>query len=196
MTDEILQLMEKRRGGKDDTEKYILLSKEIKSKCNKAKEVWLKQRLKIEMNKNNARLMHKNINSIAVKKPNNKSGCLKSESGNILVEKTEIIKRWTEYIQDLYNDDRIDTGVLFNEEGPPILITEVEDAIKQTKVRKTPGPGNITVEEIQALGNFGSEVLTKLFNDIYDTRYLPQDLKKSIYIPLPKKDRAIDCEDF
>ena len=113
------------------------------------------------MNKNNASLMHKNINFIVEKKPNNKSGCLKSKSGDILVEKTEIIKRWTEYIQDLYNDDRIDTDVVFNEEGPPILITEVEDAIKRTKIRKTPGPDNITIEEIQALDNFWIRSINK-----------------------------------
>jgi hypothetical protein len=34
-----------------------------------------------------------------------------------------------------------------------------------------------------------------MFNDMYSTGYLPEDLKKSIYIPLPKKERAVDCKD-
>lgn len=34
-----------------------------------------------------------------------------------------------------------------------------------------------------------------MFNDMYRTGYLPEDLKKLIYIPLPKKERAINCQD-
>jgi hypothetical protein len=50
-----------------------------------------------------------------------------------------IFQSWAKYIQELYNDDREDTDMLFNEEEPPIVIVEVEDAIKQTRQRKTPG---------------------------------------------------------
>jgi hypothetical protein len=52
------------------------------------------------------------------------------------------------------------------------------------------------IEEIEAIGDFGVDILTKLIiNDIYYTGYLPQDLKKSIFIPLRKKDDAVECED-
>ena len=103
--------------------------------------------------------------------------------------------RWTEYLRDLYNDERENNDTFFNEDGPSMLREEIESAIKQTNKGKTPGPDNIVIEEIEAIGDFGVDILTKLMNDIYDTGYLPQDLKKSIFIPLPKKDGAVECED-
>jgi hypothetical protein len=196
MTEDILQLIETRRKKKDSAEEYSILTKEIKSMCDKAKEERLNHKCKeMEANRNNTRAMHTQIKEITRKKPNNKSGCLKSSSGEMLIEKAKIVQRWTEYIQELYNDDREDTDILFNDEGPPILVAEVKDAIKQTRQMKAPGPDNITIEQIQALGKSGQEILTKMFNDMYSTGYLPEDLKKSIYIPLPKKERAVDCED-
>ena len=41
-TTEILELMEQRRMAKKDSKKYQILNKEIKKKCNEAKEKWLK----------------------------------------------------------------------------------------------------------------------------------------------------------
>ncbi|KAG1656246.1 Retrovirus-related Pol polyprotein from type-1 retrotransposable element R2 [Nymphon striatum] len=47
---------------------------------------------------------------------------------------------------------------------------------------------------IQALGEYGTELLHKVFNEIYETGVLPEDLTKSIFITLPKQPGAIDCE--
>ena len=47
---------------------------------------------------------------------------------------------------------------------------------------------------IKALGDFGIEKLTIMANEIYDTGKIPQDLSKSIFIALPKKPGAIECE--
>ena len=38
-------------------------------------------------------------------------------------------------------------------------------------------------------------MITKLLNDIYDSGCIPNDLLKSIFIALPKKSRAVECED-
>ena len=139
--------------------------------------------------------MHKGVMEIVGKKLANKNGCLKSKTGEILMEKCEIINRWTEYIGDLYNDNRQDFHMSHNEESPSILLEEVANAIKHTNSGKAPGPDNLVIEEIAALGDFGVDILTRMLNDIYNTGYLPHDLKKSIFIPLPKIDRAIECED-
>ena len=110
------------------------------------------------------------------------------------MDKKEIIGRWTEYISELYTGNREEVNIHYNEEGPKILEAEVQYAIKQIKLGKATGPDNITKEEIEALGDFGIEVLTKLLNDVNDTGYIPKDLLKSVYIPLPKKPGTIDCE--
>ncbi|KAG1686094.1 Retrovirus-related Pol polyprotein from type-1 retrotransposable element R2 [Nymphon striatum] len=51
---------------------------------------------------------------------------------------------------------------------------------------------NMKVQKIQALGEYGTELLHKVFNEIYETGVLPEDLTKSIFITLPKQPGAID----
>ena len=46
----------------------------------------------------------------------------------------------------------------------------------------------------KSLGSFNIEKLTQLFNSIYNTGQFPDDLVKSIFIPLPKK--AMACGDY
>ena len=43
ITTEILELMEQRRMAKQNGKKYQILNKEIKKKCNEAKEKWLNE---------------------------------------------------------------------------------------------------------------------------------------------------------
>uniref|UniRef100_A0A0B7BSF4 Reverse transcriptase domain-containing protein n=2 Tax=Arion vulgaris TaxID=1028688 RepID=A0A0B7BSF4_9EUPU len=111
------------------------------------------------------------------------------------METDKKIERWTEYIKDLYSDNRQEIHINYNHEGPQILPSEVINAIRHTKKGKTPGPDNITTEEIEATGELGIGVLTKLFNDIYNTGYVPKDLRQSIFIALPKKAGTIECEE-
>ncbi|GFN88374.1 2-aminoadipate transaminase [Plakobranchus ocellatus] len=74
--------------------------------------------------------------------------------------------------------------------GPPIMKEEVETAIKKMKH----GKDNISVELIEALEDFGIGKVTHLLNEIYDSGEIPTDLSKSIFIALPKKPGATECE--
>ena len=60
---------------------------------------------------------------------------------------------------------------------------------------KAPGEDGITTEMLKILEEFTIDKLTDLFNDIYNTGYLPEELAKSVYIPLPKKAKAVECGD-
>ncbi|GFN82748.1 large proline-rich protein bag6 [Plakobranchus ocellatus] len=71
---------------------------------------------------------------------------------------------------------------------------EVETAIKKMKHGKATGPDIISVELIEALEDFGIGKVTHLLNEIYDTGQIPTDLSKSIFIALPKKPGATECE--
>ena len=97
---------------------------------------------------------------------------------------------------ELFHDNRCqEPPVIANCSGPPITKDEVEAAIRQTKGGKAPGEDKITSEMWRSLGSFGVEKLTQLFNSIYDTGQFPEDLVKSIFIPLPKKPMATECGD-
>ena len=72
-------------------------------------------------------------------------------------------------------------------EGPAILKEEVENALKTMKQGKAKGPDDIPTEVIIALEDLGIIETTKLMNNIYDTGEIPEDMKKSVFIALPKK---------
>ena len=46
MTDEILQMMDQRRETKHDKDKYNALNRDIRDRCNKAREEWLDSKYK------------------------------------------------------------------------------------------------------------------------------------------------------
>ena len=72
----------------------------------------------------------------------------------------------------------------------------MKEALQHIKKGKAAGPDNITLEELEAMGDCGNEILTFLLNEIYNSGYIPENLLQSIFIALPKKPRSIDCEDY
>ena len=81
-------------------------------------------------------------------------------------------------------------------EGPTILEAEVDKAIKSMKKGKSAGEHGVTTEMLPAMDNLGVKRITQLFNKIYDTGYIPSDLRKSTFIPIPKKSKAVNCSEF
>ena len=139
--------------------------------------------------------MHQKIKEITAQKSISKSGCIKSKTGNILMDKNDILKRWSEYIEDLFYDTRGPTPTIESTiEGPAILKEEVEHALSKMKQGKATGPDGVPAEAIVGLEDLGITEITKLMNIIYDTGEIPVDMKKSIFITLPKKPGTADCE--
>ena len=83
-----------------------------------------------------------------------------------------------------------------NNNGPPILRCEVENAIRKTPNGKAPGEDGITAEMIKILDDFGIDKLLDLYNNMYNTGHIPEELLRSIFITIPKKQKASECADF
>jgi hypothetical protein len=197
MTDDIIKLMEQRRLKKSHPSEYKLIDKEIKKKCSEAKEKWLSEQCSEIENKLsvNTKYAHKKSDEITGKSRCTSSGCIKSKNGSILMEKSDILNRWSEYIGELFDDNRLPKpNIKKNIEGFSIMKDEVRKAIKSMKTNKATGPDEISVEMIQSLDELGVDVMTKLLNKIYDTGEIPEDLTKSIFIALAKKSGATECE--
>ena len=199
MTDEILDLMTERRQAKrKNMNKYKDIDKLIKGYCIKEKEKWLNNKCEeIEAKKNtDAGKMHNNIREIIGERGCTSSGCITSKSGEIITEKGQVLQRWTEYIKELYEDDRHKgkPRIRKDMQGPKIIKAEIEKAINYMKNNKVTGPNEIAVEQIKGLGEFEIEKLTLILNEIYDSGEIPEYLNKSIFITLPKNPDAIECE--
>ena len=198
MNKEILDLMKERQKLKHKATQYKDINKEIKKKCNEAKEEWLKEQCKeIEQNQNkDSKYMHNKIKEVSGHKlKSNSPSCIKSKDGTLLMEEEEVRDRWSEYIEDLFHDNRESLPTIKkNFEGPSILKQEVAAAINKMKNGKATGPDNIPIEMIKALEEIGLDMTTRLMNAIYDNGTIPVDLCKSVFIALPKTPGATECE--
>ena len=73
--------------------------------------------------------------------------------------------------------------------------SEIEFALRKTKLNKAMGPDEINTEMIKTLEDIGIDTLHKLFNKMYETGEIPSDMAKSIFITLPKKPCTKICEE-
>ncbi|GFO10871.1 hypothetical protein PoB_003737600 [Plakobranchus ocellatus] len=139
--------MEERRQSKHLEAQYKDLNRSIKIKCHAAKEEWINQQCQeIEQKLNiDSRFMHAKIEEVSDKEIKYSSpSCIKSKDGTKLIEKKEILNRWSEYVEDFFKDDRCKKPKIEkNIEGPNILKEEAEAAIKKMKNGKATGPDNI-----------------------------------------------------
>ncbi|GFR69237.1 RNA-directed DNA polymerase from mobile element jockey-like [Elysia marginata] len=108
----------------------------------------------------------------------------------------KIVLRWTEYVEELFSDQRCANLIQEHLQGPEILRNELEKCLKGMKYGKAAGIDNISCEMLKALGDFGIYTLIGLCNKMYRTAYIPEDLKTLVFILLPKKPRATDCSEY
>ena len=203
ITEEILELMEKRRKVKFDDKRYKEIDRIIKRKCMEEKmKYYDAQCNEIELTeKYMPRDHHQRIQQVTGKKWKNRkdSNVLKDKEGNIMIEKDQIIERWREYIEELYSDDeRLQETIKFEGEltGNKIEKDEIVKAMNTMKTDKAIGTDEIPVETIRNLGNTGLDMLQKLFNEVYESGKWENEIMESTFIPLPKKPKAIDCINF
>ena len=69
----------------------------------------------------------------------------------------------------------------------PFVRDELEDALKTLKLKKAPGPDNITNEMLMHLGPKAKKKLLQLFNDGWRSGTVPQIWREAIMIPVHKK---------
>ena len=79
------------------------------------------------------------------------------------MEKQEILNRWSEYITELYHDDRRPSPII---NGPQILEEEVQKALKKMEKSKAAGPEEIPTEMLTALVEVGIKKITKSLTQV------------------------------
>ena len=108
-------------------------------------------------------------------------------------------KRWQEYTEELYkkelhNPDNHD-GVIIQLE-PNILQCEVRWALESITTNKANGGDGIPVELFQILKDDAVKMLQSICQQIQKTQQWPQDWKRSVFIPIPKKRNAKECSNY
>ena len=125
-----------------------------------------------------------------------KMGTIKDRNGMNLTETEYIKKRCKEYTEGLYKKDPNDpdsyNGVITHLE-PDILESEVKWALGSITTKKASGGDGIPVELFQILKNDAEKVLHSICPQIWKTQQWPQDWKRSVFIPIPKKGNVKEC---
>ena len=114
-----------------------------------------------------------------------------------LTEAEYIKKRWQEYTEELYKKhlhvpDNHDGVIAYLE--PDVLESNVKWALKS--MNKASGGDGIPVELFQILKDDAVKVLHLICQQIWKIQQWPQDWKRSVFIPVPKKDNAKECSNY
>ena len=93
------------------------------------------------------------------------------------------------------NDRDIHNSVVTHQE-PDILECEVKWAIENITTNKASGGDRIPVELFQILKDDAVKVLHSICQQMWKTQQWPQDWKRSVFIPIPKKGNAKECSNY
>ncbi|XP_044750612.1 uncharacterized protein LOC123310952 [Coccinella septempunctata] len=205
ITEEIIDLMVERRINKTNPTEYKKYNKIIRRKCREAKEKWMSAKCQ-EIEQLQERYdhfnVHKKIKEMTGKRRKRQETNLRGDN-ELIVGTEEKLVRWKEYIQKLFDDDRPNASPSINKEinekGPIISKQEVIHAIKAQKEGKATGLDKINAEVLKLIAeNEGKtlDLLTALFNEIYNSGKIPSDWLRSTFVPLPKKPNSTHCDDY
>ena len=126
-------------------------------------------------------------------------GSIRDRNGMEVTEAEDIKKRWQEYTEELYkkdlpNPDNHD-GMITHLE-PDILECEVKWALESITTNKASRGDGIPVELFQILKDHAVKVLHSICQHIWKTQQWPQDWKRSVFIPTPKKGNAKEFSNY
>ena len=77
-----------------------------------------------------------------------------------------------------------------------ILQYEVKWALGGNTINKASGGDGISAELFQILKDDAVKVLHSIYKQIWKTQQWPQDLKRSVFISIPKKGNAKECSNY
>ena len=122
-----------------------------------------------------------------------KMGTIKNRSSMDLTEAEDIKERQQEYTEELYKKDLND---LYNHNGvithlePDILESHVKWPLGSITINKASRGDGIPAELFQILKDDAVKVLHSICQQIWKSQQWPQDWKRSVFIPVPKKCNA------
>ena len=122
-----------------------------------------------------------------------------TENGVNLTEAEDMKKRWQEHTEELYKKalhDPVNHDGVITHLGPDTLECEVKWALGSITMNKASGGDGIPAELFQILKDDAVKVLYLLCQQIWKTQQWPQDWKRLVFIPIPKKGNVKECSNY
>ena len=83
-----------------------------------------------------------------------------------------------------------------NTDSMDVSLGELRELVMDREANKASGGDRIPVELFQILKDDAVKVLHSICQQIWKTQQWPQDQKRSVFIPMPKKGNAIECSNY
>ena len=122
-------------------------------------------------------------------------GSIKDRNGRDLTEAEDIKKTWQGYTElykkDLHDPDNHDAVTIHLEADN--LVCKVKWALGSITMNKASRGDGIPAELFQILKDDAVKVLHSICQQIWKTQQWPQNWKRSVFIPIPKKGNEKEC---
>ena len=183
---------------KGEKERYTHLNAEFQRIARRDKKAFLSDQCK-EIEENNRVGKTRDLFKKITDTKGNfhaKMGLIKDRNGMDLTEAEDTKKGWQQDTEELYKKELHDPD---NRDG---VITHLELDILECKVKWALGSittnkaregDRIPAELFQILKDDAVKVLHLICQHIWKTQQWPQDWKRSVFIPIPKKGNAKEC---
>ena len=187
-------------------ELYNLKRKTANKICRSKKKKWLNEKLiKIKENykKNESRKFFGEVKNFKQQQTVMPVMC-KNADGNMLTQTADVLNRWREHFQTIFNYN-------FNEEirlqdletdsdgqlqiSPPNF-NEICHIINNLKTNKAPGSDNIPPELIKYGGRMLKQKIYNLITDIWREERLPDQWNEGVICPIFKKGDRLNCKNY
>ena len=124
------------------------------------------------------------------------------ERGQCLQKSEEKLEWWKQHFEKVLNvQNEVEANVLEDLENhseadssQPNRV-EVEQAVKKLQNSKAVGEGEIVAEMLKKEGEVMIDWLLEILQEVWRTKQLPKEWKKSILVPMHKKDRKV-CDNY
>ena len=205
LSEEALQIAVKRREvkSKGEKERYSHLNAQFQRIARKDKIAFLSEQCK-ETEENNrmgkTRDLFKKIRDIK-RTFHAKMGSIKDRNSIDLTE-AEDIKRWQEYTEELYKKKKKNLHDPDDHDGVithlklDILVCKVKLALGSITMNKDSGSDEIPVKLFQILKDDVVKGLHSICQQIWKIQQWPKDWKRSVFIPITKKDNTKECSKY
>ena len=98
--------------------------------------------------------------------------------------------------KDLHDPDNHGGVISHTQLEPDILECEIKWALESITTNKASGGDGFAVELFQNLKDDAVKVLHSISQQIWKTQQWPQDWKRSVFLPIPRKGSAKECSNY
>ena len=215
VTDDMIKKIAERRKWKsvnslEGRRQYRKLNNEIRRATETARKQWWRtacEDIEDLARKGQHDIMYAKVRQILGEKRSSDTNiAIKDKDGCILIEEDKIRERWATYIEELYEKDKRpntteipledEQQVNNDEKGPDIIRSEIHEAIRYMKKKKSPGADGIPAELIKALSGIAAKELENISMKMYEDGEWPEEFCESVILPMKKKPNALECKEY